>query len=90
MNNPDLKEHLKNLHQELTSVDVVDEDSQRLLEEIQNDVQVLLAHKSDTPSPQHATIRNRLAESARHFDLSHPTLAATMRIVVNTLNNMGI
>lgn len=90
MNNPSLKEHLKNLHQELTAVEDVNEDSQRLLEEIQDDVQVLLAHNSDTPSPQHATIRDRLAESARHFDLSHPTLAATIRTVVNTLNNMGI
>ena len=90
MNNAILKEHLKNLHQELTTAEVVDEDSQRLLEEIQDDVQVLLAHKGDTPSSQHATIKDRLAESARHFDLSHPTLAATIRTVVNTLNNMGI
>jgi hypothetical protein len=90
MNNAVLKEHLKNLHQELTTAEVVDEDSQRLLEEIQDDVQVLLAHKGNTPSPQHATIKDRLAESARHFNSSHPALSATIRTVVNTLNNMGI
>jgi hypothetical protein len=90
MNNSDLKTHLKNLHQELKTVEVVDEDSQRLLEEIQNDVQLLLAHKGDEPLQKHKPVKERLAESARHFDSSHPTLAATIRTVVNTLNNMGI
>jgi hypothetical protein len=90
MNNAGLKQHLKNLHQELTTVDGVDEDSQRLLEKIQSDVQLLLAHKGDVPSQHHAKVKERLAESARHFDASHPALAATIRTVVTTLNNMGI
>lgn len=90
MNNADLKEHLKNLHQELTTAEAVDEDSQRLLEKIQDDVRFLLAHKGDKPLPRHATVRDRLTEAERHFDASHPTLAATIRTVVNTLNNMGI
>jgi hypothetical protein len=90
MNNNDLKEHLKNLHQELSEVTVVDEDSKKLLEEIQEDVQSLLSHKSGDTLELHGTIRDRLAESARHFNASHPTLAATIRTVVNTLNNMGI
>jgi hypothetical protein len=90
MNNTVLKEHLKNLHQELTTVENVDEDSQRLLENIQTDVRFLLAHKGDKPSPHHTPIKERLAETARHFDLSHPAFAATIRTVVNTLNNMGI
>jgi hypothetical protein len=90
MNNADLKEHLNNLHQELTTVEAVDEDSQRLLVKIRNDVQVLLAHKSGGPTHQHAPIKERLAESARHFDTSHPALAATIRNVVSALNTMGI
>lgn len=89
-NTADLKEHLKNLHQELSTVEAVDEDSQRLLEKIQDDVYLLLAHKGETPSLQHATIRDRLTEAERHFDASHPALSATIRTVVNTLNNMGI
>ena len=90
MNNFILKEHLEHLHQELHTVDAVDEESKVLLSEIQADVKTLLAHKGGTPSPQHATIKDRLAESARHFDSSHPALAATIRTVVSTLNNMGI
>jgi hypothetical protein len=90
MNNAHLKEHLKNLHQELTTVENVDEDSQRLLEKIHDDVQMLLSHPAGEQMVQHATVKERLAESARHFDTSHPALAATIRTVVNTLNNMGI
>jgi Domain of unknown function (DUF4404) len=90
MNNAFLKEHLKTLHQELTTIGAVDEDSQRLLEKIRDDVQFLLSHKSDAPLPRHATVKERLAESARHFNASHPALAATIRTVVNTLNTMGI
>jgi hypothetical protein len=90
MNNAGLNEHLKNLHQELTTVDAVDEDSQKLLREIQDDVGFLIAHKGNGTLPQHATIRDRLDEAERHFDASHPALAATIRTVVSTLNNMGI
>jgi hypothetical protein len=90
MNNFILKEHLEHLHQELQTVDAVDEESKVLLSEIQADVKTLLAHKDDKPSEHHAPIKERLAETARHFNSSHPTFAATIRTVVNTLNNMGI
>jgi hypothetical protein len=90
MSKADLNEHLKNLHQELTTVEGVDEDSQALLEKIQDDVRFLLSHKGDEPVPHHATVKEQMTEAERHFDATHPTLAATIRTVVNTLNNMGI
>ncbi len=90
MSNNDLKEHLKNLHQELATIESVDKESTILLEKIQSDVQFLLAHKSENPSEQHSTVKERLAESARHFNATHPALAAMIRTVVSTLNNMGI
>jgi hypothetical protein len=90
MNNATLKEHLNSLHQELATVQAVDEDSQLLLEQIQDDVQLLLAHKNDDPLLHHASVKDRLTESARHFDASHPAFAATIRTVVSTLNNMGV
>jgi hypothetical protein len=90
MSDTELREHLTSLHQELKSVGVVDEESQKLLETIHSDVQMLLAHNGTAPSEHHATARDRLAESARHFDVSHPKLAGTIRTVVHTLNNLGI
>ena len=70
--------------------DTVDEETSKLLEEIITDVQTLLSHRGGARPEHHTTIKDRLGESARHFDVSHPTLASTMRTVVSTLNNMGI
>lgn len=85
-----LKEHLGMLHNELLTAKTVDNDTKTLLKEIQEDVRTLLSHQGEFSSEHHATIKERLEESARHFDASHPSLAATLRTVVHTLNNMGI
>jgi hypothetical protein len=90
MSHARLKEHLGDLHSELLSVKTVDKDTARLLKEIAEDVQTLLAHDGEFSSPHHTTIKERLEDSARHFEVSHPALASTINIVVNTLNNMGI
>jgi hypothetical protein len=88
--NENLKRHLENLHTELTNVKFVDEDSRKLLENVMVDVRLLLSHPGDLSGMHHAPVRDRLAESARHFDTSHPSLASTIRTVVHTLNTMGI
>jgi hypothetical protein len=89
-----LKKHLGNLHSELENAyamdDTVDEETEKLLQEVIQDVQTLLTHKGGVHPVHHTTIKDRLNESARHFDTSHPSLASTMRTVVSTLNNMGI
>jgi hypothetical protein len=85
-----LKEHLGTLHNELLNVKTVDHDTKILLKEIRGDVQTLLSHKGEYSSEHHATIKERMEDSARHFEVSHPSLASTIKIVVNTLNNMGI
>ncbi len=85
-----LKEHLKKLHAELKTTQTVDNESEKLLATLSEDVQVLLSHKGALSAVHHATIKDRLADAARHFDVSHTSLAATMRTVVHTLNNMGI
>jgi hypothetical protein len=90
MSEPQLKDHLENLHSELLNTRTVDNDTKVLLKEIQDDVCTLLEHEGEYTTEHHATIKERLDESARHFDVSHPRLAATLRTVVHTLNNMGI
>jgi hypothetical protein len=85
-----LKEHLENLHAELKNTQNVDENTEKLLSEIVEDVQTLLSHKGGARPVHHTTIKDRLDGSAREFDVSHPKLASTMRTVVSTLNNLGI
>jgi len=67
----------------------VDKDTARLLKEIAEDVETLLAHNGEFSSTRHTTIKERLEDSARHFEVSHPSLASTINIVVNTLNKYG-
>jgi len=90
MADSELKEHLESLHCELINAKTIDRDTHKLLKEISEDVHKLLAHQGKYTSEHHATIKERLEESSRHFDVSHPQLAATLRTVVHTLNNMGI
>jgi ElaB/YqjD/DUF883 family membrane-anchored ribosome-binding protein len=90
MADSELKKHLESLHSELTNTKTVDEETEKLLEEISEDVHTLLAHQGKYSSEHHATIKERLEESARHFDVSHPQLAAILRTVVHNLNTMGI
>jgi hypothetical protein len=90
MNNAFLKQHLKNLNTELKRIKTADQDSENILKEIVDDVQILLSHKGEFPSVHHSTIKERFTQNARHFDISHPSLASILRNVVNTLNSMGI
>jgi hypothetical protein len=90
MSDPQLKEHLESLHTELLNTKTVDNDTKVLLQEIREDVGTLLEHEGEYTAEHHATIKERLDEAARDFDVSHPKLAATLRTVVSTLNNMGI
>jgi hypothetical protein len=85
-----LKQHLKDLDAELKSAETIDEDSEKLLREIIVDAKALIAHKGEFPSDNHATIKDRFADAARHFELSHPSVASILNNVVNTFNNMGI
>ncbi len=90
MDDAEVKERLRALHAELKTTRTVDKDSEELLRQIVEDVRALLSHKGELSASQHAGIRERMAESARHFDASHPSLAATLRTVVNSLNALGI
>jgi hypothetical protein len=90
MNDALLKEHLGILHNELLNAKTVDHDTKILLKEIREDVQTLLSHKGEYSSEHRTTIKERLEESERHFEVSHPSLASTIKIVINTLNNIGI
>jgi len=85
-----LKRHLETLHKELSETKTVDAESAKLLKTVMVDVKTLLAHKGSEPSDDHGSIKERLEDSSRHFDVSHPSLAATIRTVVHTLNTMGI
>lgn len=91
MGDAELKEHLKNLHEELKAARAVDTDSEELLRQVAADVQSLLSNKGELQPTVHYTgIRERMLQAAERFDVSHPSLASLLTAVVNSLNSLGI
>ena len=86
----ELRDHLRQLHEELDSTDSVDTDARQLLGELLADIHSLL-DRSDEKSPHspHSLVE-RLEGATRELETSHPTLYATVGRLIDTLSNLGI
>lgn len=82
-----LRRRLEELHAELANSPSVDEESKRLLETLTDDIQRVLERDSEHDSE---SLLDRLTDSIRDFEESHPQLAAALGRVADTLSNMGI
>ena len=89
MNDDELRQLLEELHQRIESTDTVDEQGREMLNHLSMDIRNLLER---TGEPRRDTSKeiNRLEESIRHFEVTHPTLTATLSQMLNILNNAGI
>lgn len=89
MNDDELRQLLEELHQRIESTDTVDEQGREMLNHLSMDIRNLLER---TGEPRRDTSReiNSLEESIRHFEVTHPTLTATLSQMLNILNNAGI
>ena len=88
---PELRERLQSLHEEFENIDSVDQEARELLSDLLADIQSILDRSSDaaaTHTP--ASLSKRLEEATRDWETSHPTLAAAVGRVMDTLSNMGI
>jgi polyhydroxyalkanoate synthesis regulator phasin len=89
MNDDELRQLLEDLHQRIESTDTVDEQGREMLNHLSMDIRNLLER---TGEPRRDTSKeiNSLEESIRHFEVTHPTLTATLSQMLNILNNAGI
>ncbi|MEO7496601.1 MAG: DUF4404 family protein [Massilia sp.] len=87
-----LKEHLKNLHADLSATGEVDAELQELLRQLDGDIKNLL----DKPAvdDEEGSISYGLAERSQEltarFAAQHPRLEPALRQLGNMLSNMGI
>ncbi|HEX7587550.1 MAG TPA: DUF4404 family protein [Anaerolineae bacterium] len=73
---------LEELHAQLESTPVVDDESRQLLQHLMADIQTVL----DKPTAAaHASLRTRLDTAAAHFEDSHSDLALTLKQVIDHL-----
>lgn len=84
MNNQELTELLRKLHDELDDIKDVDEKSLQLLRDLEKDIDEVL-ERSDQDS-----LVERLREAIREFEVTHPSITAMLSEISNILNNAGI
>jgi len=88
--NRQLREELEQLDADLKRTKSVDEAGRTILHMLQQDVQDLLARSGEGARVQEHPIALRLRQAIQHFEVTHPTLVASLEQMVNTLSTMGI
>ena len=85
MNNQELEKLLEKLHDEVNGMErVVDEDSLKLLRDVEKDIDDLLDRSDNSSVPQ------RLQEAIQQFEVSHPALTSMLSEISTILSNAGI
>lgn len=82
----EFRELLRQVHTELDDTDTVSEEERLLLEELMTDIRGRLGKTED----EEDGLGDRLEDSIEQFTASHPTLAFTLRRVMDALGKMGI
>ena len=88
MTSEHLKKTLATLHQELSRAPKLDEQSQRLLQQLMRDAEKLSPSSRAEGRPN--LERHRLEELAVGFEAEHPDLAASVRELMDLLVKTGI
>jgi hypothetical protein len=85
-----LHDLLQELHKELESTDAVDSENRALLAGLVADIREVLG-RSDTGEPgTEESLSERLLESARDFEDSHPRLVSAIGRVADALSKSGV
>ena len=87
MNDKKLDALLVQVHAELQKVDMVDADSLKLLQDLEQDVQSLLKKVDALETP---SILERMQKAVEEFEVEHPTLTTLLSEVSTILSNAGI
>ena len=81
---------LKELHAELVRTGSLSEDDRKLVKQLQDDIQELLARSEHVPGQGYHSLLERLQDATQRFEVSHPELTAVIGRVADSLSNMGI
>lgn len=89
MTNPDLRELLEKLHNELEHTDVTDEASRERLRHLDADIRALLERSGEDAETDESMLE-RLQDSIDHFEVTHPRLTLMLSQMMTILSNAGI
>lgn len=88
MQEHDLRSQLENLRDQLASSPPLDEAERATLYMLTQEIEAQLARQA-AEAPD-ATLMDGVTLAAERFEASHPTLAGTLRNILQSLANMGI
>ncbi|MCO6044978.1 DUF4404 family protein [Aeoliella sp. ICT_H6.2] len=90
MDSEQLRNELTKLHQELSTVDSVDDSTKQMLTTVMQDIVKVLSGEhtgeGDTPQASSEHLRSMMSE----FEAEHPKLAQTLGQLADGLANLGI
>ncbi len=84
------RELLQHLHDEINSIEKVDQQGSEMLKHIDNDIRELLERSGDKSLEVHPSVLKRLDDAICHFEVSHPELTALIAKVMDSLSNAGV
>ncbi len=84
-----LRAAVEELERELHSLEELDPETRQLLEEARLEIQEALA-REEPEALANGPLGSRLAQVARRFEATHPTMAGVLERLVNGLAQLGI
>lgn len=88
MDDKELRELLEKVHAEIEQTQTVDENGRELLRDLERDIRELLARSQEKQSE--LPIVERLDNTIKYFEVTHPDLTATLSELMTILSNAGI
>jgi hypothetical protein len=86
----ELRQKLERLHDEIASIDEVDEKGRELLRDLDGHVRELLARSEHGTMQRKPGLDRGIENALRHFEVTHPTLTAALSDLLTALSNAGI
>ena len=89
MDHEKFRSDLQKLHTELRGIESLDEGEQKLLRQLESDIEGVLSRDDDNLQPDAAS-RQRLGEALAQVEASHPRVTLLMRQMVDSLAYLGV
>ncbi len=90
MDNKDTDKLLQQLHDEINTIQSVDDEGRKLLEDLDGDIRQLIKRTSEESLQVHPTLFRRLDEAIHYFEITHPELTELLARVMSDLSNAGV
>lgn len=90
MDDPELREALEKLHEELERTDDLEDESRQGLQHLMDDIRTVLDREAPSPSEHYQSLNDQIIDAIWRYEISHPNLTAAMRRALDILSGAGI